>query len=294
MLETRLKSTLTLCGMYSIIGLTSAGPSSAHLTFEKDGYEASEIDAPRNTFSEIALQRIIRLRAGETVTPSQLAPHDLSYNVGADRCDPCRLIRVVNPTPGMLQLRLTWTEPRATLNLWVAGRRVDGTYPEAVADLPVSAGEVVVFVGMMPAPAETSRLYVPFTVATIRPNRSPAPSCSPRQRGRPRHPAVSSSRGERRQSRRRFVIGSVPSLTLATGRPSGHLGDPVRIHRLRSNRHRGGAYFRPHLTGAVFQDVEWTVESNSATTRRKSSSICPSSIIWTAPESGSSSCAAPG
>jgi hypothetical protein len=164
------KSTLTAFdGMYSIIGLTSTGLTSAHLTFEKDGYEATEIDAPPNMFSEIALQRVIRLTAGETVTPSPLAPHDLSYSVGAERCYPCRLVRVANSTPGMLQVRLTWTEASETLNLWAAGRRVDGTYPEAVAVLPISAGEVVVFVGMVIPPAETSRLYIPFTVAaTIR------------------------------------------------------------------------------------------------------------------------------
>ncbi len=165
------KSTLTAFdGMYSIIGLPGTGLTSAHLTFEKDGYEATTIDAPPNMFSEIALQRVIRLTAGETVTPLRLAPNDLSYSVGTDRCHPCRLIRVVDPIPGILQLRLTWTEAGATLNLWAAGKRVDGTYPEAVADLSVSAGEVVVFVGMMlPGSAGTSRLYVPFTVAaTIR------------------------------------------------------------------------------------------------------------------------------
>jgi len=123
-----------------------------------------------NSGNEVALQRVIRLTAGETVTPLQLAPHDMSYTVGADRCYPCRLIRVVNPSTGTLHVSLTWTESRAILNLWANGQRSPGTYPELMVDVPVNTGEVVLYVGMvLPAAATGSDVYVPFKLATTRP-----------------------------------------------------------------------------------------------------------------------------
>jgi hypothetical protein len=76
--------------------LLSAG--SAHLRFEKNGYEPAELDASPGAAFEIRVQQVIRLVAGETVTAPRLAPYDLTYLVGAgQRCDTCRLIRIVVP-----------------------------------------------------------------------------------------------------------------------------------------------------------------------------------------------------
>ena len=76
------------------------------------GFEVAEFDAVRNNFNDTPLQKVIRLSAGESVTPLELAPHDMSYTVGADRCYPCRLIRIVSAVAGTLRLTLTWTGPR--------------------------------------------------------------------------------------------------------------------------------------------------------------------------------------
>ena len=147
-------------GSYSLAALTSA-----RLTFEKAGFEPGQLDATPNGSDDLALQRIIRIAAGETVTPSQLVPHDMSYIVGTDRCYPCRLIRVVTGASGALQLWLTWNEPHSTLNVWVDGRRFAGNNLQVVASVPVAAGEVVLYVGL---PAFSSSFTtVPFTLTTL-------------------------------------------------------------------------------------------------------------------------------
>jgi hypothetical protein len=149
-------------GSFSIASL-----SSGHLVVERDGFEAGQLDARPGIFNDASLQRVIRVTAGETVTPLQLAPHDMSYPVGGDRCFPCRLIRVANPTAGTLHVILNWTGPHMSLNLWAGGQRITGTYPELTTDLAVSAGEAVVYVGMiLPASADGATDYVPFKMAT--------------------------------------------------------------------------------------------------------------------------------
>jgi hypothetical protein len=105
--------------------LLSAGP--AHLRFEKDGYEPVEFDSTPATGAEVRVQQVIRLVAGETVTAPRLAPADLTYVVGAgQRCNSCRLIRIVVPVPGSLHLHVTWPEQfaRIALGFWVGGRHV--------------------------------------------------------------------------------------------------------------------------------------------------------------------------
>ncbi len=151
-------------GMFFLGGVT--GP---HLTFEKEGYETAqhEVGPNQSQSADVAMQRVIRIRAGDTVTPLQLAPHDLSYVVGADRCFPCRRVRVVTPASGTLQLGVTWTDARAALHVWANGRVFRGAHPELTIDLPVSSGEIVLYVGMaLPAAADSSGFYVPFTLAT--------------------------------------------------------------------------------------------------------------------------------
>jgi hypothetical protein len=154
-------------GNYSVAQLPAA---QGHLKFDKDGYEPVELDAtPSN--SEVAIQRIIRLAAGDTVTPLQLAPHDLSYLVGTDHCYPCRLVRVTVPIAGTLHVRVTWTEGRATstLNLWAGGQIFTGASRELLADVPVKAGEVIMYLGSTLAAGATG-VYVPFTIATAPPS----------------------------------------------------------------------------------------------------------------------------
>jgi hypothetical protein len=48
---------------------------------------------------------------------------------------------------------------------WANGRVFPGAHPALTVDLPVSSGEIVLYVGMAPA-ANTWSDYVPFTLAT--------------------------------------------------------------------------------------------------------------------------------
>jgi hypothetical protein len=159
------RSTLTASagepGSFSLGGVTNN-----RLTFDKDGYENREYEVEPNAAADVALQRIVRLTTGATVTPADLAPHDMSYVIGADQCAPCRLIRVAVPSAGTLRFTLKWSESRATLNLWADGRMFRGTYPELTADLPARAGELVVYVGvLLTSPALEPAYYIPFTLA---------------------------------------------------------------------------------------------------------------------------------
>jgi hypothetical protein len=96
------------------------------------------------------LQRIVRIAAGEIGTVPKLTHMDVHYDIGPDRCSPCRLIRIVAPAPGTMRFELTWEpNPGADLYLWVGGQRVDGERQERqfTASAAVRAGENVVYVG---------------------------------------------------------------------------------------------------------------------------------------------------
>jgi hypothetical protein len=150
-------------GNYSVAQLAGG---QAHLRFDKDGYEPVEHDATPGD-AEVAIQKIIRLVAGETVTPLKLAPHDLSYTIGTDRCYPCRLVRVMVPIAGTLHVTVTWTEPRATLNLWAGGQFFAGASRQLTADVPAGTpGEVIMYLGTILPAGTSGGVYVPFTIAT--------------------------------------------------------------------------------------------------------------------------------
>jgi Bacterial Ig-like domain (group 2) len=140
------KSALTnQSGTYTLAGLAGT-----HLRFTKDGYEPGELDiAPDNT-AYMRLQRIVRMAAGETATVPKLTHMDVYYDIGPDRCSPCRLIRILAPAAGTMRFELTWEpNPGADLYLWVSGQRVDGERQDRqlTANAPLQAGENVVYVG---------------------------------------------------------------------------------------------------------------------------------------------------
>jgi len=119
----------------------------AHLKVEKEGYETAEVEATQPVV-DLPLQRVVRVIAGETVRPAPLAPNDLSYTVGSNRCSPCRLIRVVVPQAGTLHMRVTWTGTAAKFSLFGEGQVVTGQTNELTADVPVSTpGEVLMYLG---------------------------------------------------------------------------------------------------------------------------------------------------
>ena len=135
-------------GEFSLGGLTGV-----RLTIEKAGYERATLEAKPGVFTDAPMQRVIRIAAGGSVEVG-LAPHDVSYEPAAGaRCYPCRMIRVLASQAGRLRVKASWTEPRARLYFWVAGRIFDATAPaeplavlaEVAVDVP---GEVLVYVGM--------------------------------------------------------------------------------------------------------------------------------------------------
>ena len=135
----------------------------ARFRAEKDGFESVEIrGTPFPSYGDIPMQRFVRFAAGGSVS-TQLAPNDVSYELGSDRCFPCKRIRVTVATAGTLHLTATQPAVTATgLNIWVNNTRYAPVGSSVRADAPVSAGEIFVYVGGL---SSTSG-YVPFTFAT--------------------------------------------------------------------------------------------------------------------------------
>lgn len=147
-------------GQYSMGALMAA-----RLSFDKAGFEPIVMDGKLDAYNDVAMQRVIRIAAGEKVDV-KLAPHDMDYAAGGDsHCYPCRMIRVAGAEAGRLQLKVTWSEPHSTLNLWINGQLFEGAAhgpSEAVAEVPIGGGELLVYVGMK-NPVE---YYAPFTLTS--------------------------------------------------------------------------------------------------------------------------------
>jgi hypothetical protein len=150
-------------GYYSLASLPRR---ETRLTFSKDGHEPAELNATQETFGDVPLQRIIRVRAGEKVTSTGFAPNDFTYMVGGERCSPCRLVRVVADAPGTFHFRVTWSDIRATLTLWANGSLTRGSTSPLEADLLVPQGESIVYLGMT---SGVGGLHLPFTIETTVP-----------------------------------------------------------------------------------------------------------------------------
>jgi hypothetical protein len=150
-------------GKFSLAELPS---TSAHLRLEKEGYEPVETEQGDIAGSrlELPIQPIIRLVAGETVTPVPLAVIDLSHEVGSQRCIQCRLVRVTVPRAGTVRVRVVWTEP-AELSLFADGRLLASGTSGLSADVRVDAPrEVLMYFGGTRERSVRGR--VPFTFET--------------------------------------------------------------------------------------------------------------------------------
>ena len=145
------------------------------LKVEKDGYETREVEVDmteKQVAVDLPMQRVVRLAAGETVKPAELAPDDVPYVIGKDVCI-CRLIRVAVPRAGTVGVRVSWPKiPEGaaegdTMHLIAEGVTVSGE-DEVTADVRVStAREVVMYFGMIQTPLRTwPRGYVAFTFET--------------------------------------------------------------------------------------------------------------------------------
>ena len=147
--------------------LASLPGSETRLQFSKTEYEAAEINATQ-THADTELQRVIRVRIGEKVSPPGFAPNDFTYMVGGERCFPCRLVRIVADSPATVHVRVTWDSPRLPLSLWANGSITSGFDLELEADVLVPQGESIVYVGMKQG-AGPAGVHMPFTIeATVK------------------------------------------------------------------------------------------------------------------------------
>jgi hypothetical protein len=163
------RSELTdLNGDYQFADLTTA-----RFRFEKEGYEPAEV-APATpaatlspgVFAEAALQRVVRIAAGSSMTGLQVAPHDLEYTIGSERCFPCKVIRVTTATAGRLRVDATWLGQANTLNVWLTGIRFRPSGSAVSAEATVDGGEILVYVGFNLPQNQSMGSYVAFNVST--------------------------------------------------------------------------------------------------------------------------------
>jgi Big-like domain-containing protein len=148
-------------GLFSLGGLTTG-----HFVFTKADYEDAAVDLAPDFDGDVPLQRVVRVTPGSVVS-LELAPHDLDYLVAPNtHCSPCKMIRLTSPEPTTLRVKLTWTDKATHLALWANGQEfapADSAL-EAVADLPVGAGETMVYVASL-ATLPMS-VHVPFTLSS--------------------------------------------------------------------------------------------------------------------------------
>jgi hypothetical protein len=149
-------------GAYSFGGVTSA-----KMSFSRTGYEPVETDASFDAFFEVALQRVYRIEP-EGSSTQVLAPNDMIYPVqqGADRCEPCHLVRLTSPTAGRITLHVNWSDNGPPINVWTSGgQRFNGSVRDATAELDVSAGETLLYVGRSVSSAQYFN-HTTFTMTT--------------------------------------------------------------------------------------------------------------------------------
>jgi hypothetical protein len=144
--------------------------SQTRLAVAKPDYEPRTVEATATTAVDAPVQRIIRVTAGDSAAPPPLAPNDVGYEIDGVRCEACRLIRIVVPTTGDMEIRLTW-QATTSLSLFVEGSIIQST-------TSAGQGSVNAFV-TIPTPRELvvyfgSRLgslnqHLPFRLTTTRP-----------------------------------------------------------------------------------------------------------------------------
>jgi hypothetical protein len=153
--------TTTNDGSYSFGGVTTT-----RLSASRAGYEPVEIDGVRNEFFDVALQKVYRI-GPDGASTQVLAPNDMIYAVqqGGPMCDPCHLVRLTSPSAGRITLRVTWSDSGPIINVWMNGQRFNGAGREAVAELDVSAGENLVYIGRA-GPSGQYFVHTEFIVRT--------------------------------------------------------------------------------------------------------------------------------
>jgi hypothetical protein len=152
------QSTITNAdGLFSFGGLTTTTAFYFHLHLSKEGFEPVERDVAPPSGGLISvytggvpMQRVVRVTAGQVISSDPLHNYDVAYPMpGGQSCQPCRLIHVDVLSNGTLHLQLTWSSVPPDFELWVNGQRFgkSSIKLEVDADVAVSAGELIVYVG---------------------------------------------------------------------------------------------------------------------------------------------------
>ena len=150
-------------------GFRFFAPSSARIRIELPDYETFEREVtmpatpPRNVFLDAPVQRMVRINAGLSMDNLAIAPNDVSYTIGADLCNPCKLIRVISGGPATLTLRLAWTGAAGALKLWANGIRNSTTGSNITVNVPTTGGQSLVYVGWTLAAGLGAPQYVFFS-----------------------------------------------------------------------------------------------------------------------------------
>ena len=145
--------------------------SSAHIKIELPDYETFERDVTRpgtpqrSTFLDAPMQRMVRINAGLSRGDLSIAPNDVSYTVGADLCNPCKLIRVISGGPATLTLRLAWTGAAGALKLWANDTRNATTGSNMTVNVPTGGGQSLVYVGWTQPAGQGAPQYVDFSLS---------------------------------------------------------------------------------------------------------------------------------
>jgi hypothetical protein len=181
-----------------VVSTTSRDFVGFGLQFSRDGYEPTDegdfffqpfVVVPQSQPEAVqgaVLQPVVRVDAGDSLDQSMAFGNSLLL---PEPCSPCRIVRVVSQTAGILHLRLTWSDPRAPLSLWTLPNRIfspdDQGSSETVAEVPIEAGETLVFIGACndsdfgscatPFEDETFHLETEMTVASARIDVTAAP-----------------------------------------------------------------------------------------------------------------------
>ncbi len=112
------------------------------------GYVFVDLDHPDTTVGTTLLQPIIRINAGTNFDSSIVDDNAIHM----EPCWPCQIIRVESQSPGVLVVRLTWSDARSPLTLWKFPDAMftpsQANPSEVVAAFPIEAGETRLFIGL--------------------------------------------------------------------------------------------------------------------------------------------------
>ena len=150
-------------GFFSLAGLPAP---QVRLAIAKPDYEPREVGATEAGEVDGALQRVVRVTAGDSVDPAPLAPMDLAYDIDGAICQPCRMIRIVVPSSGDMEMRVTWQMP-GTLVLHAGGMTVSSNSGALSNFVTIpTPRELIVYVGATDAAGGSHKR---FTFWTSRP-----------------------------------------------------------------------------------------------------------------------------